>query len=125
MGVNKQVKYGDLKRVKTKARAILIDMEDSVVDRFHTGSLKSLFDKSCTVKNYPGSGNNWGEGYFTHGSEYRTKIEASIREAVEKCNCLVGFLLMYSMGGGTGSGLGSYVLQLLEELFPKIDRWVT
>lgn len=99
-------------------------MEDSVVDRYHNGPLKSLFDKTCTIKNYPGSGNNWAEGYLTHGSKYRNIIENVLRRSVEMCNGLHGFLLMYSVGGGTGSGLGSYVLQLLEELYPNIDRYV-
>ena len=43
-------------------QAVLIDMEDSVVSRFKQGSLRGLFDQTCTVTNYPGSANNW---YFT------------------------------------------------------------
>lgn len=34
-------------------------MEDSVVSRFKQGPLRQLFDQTCTVTNYPGSGNNW------------------------------------------------------------------
>jgi len=40
-------------------QAVLIDMEDSVVSRYKQGSLRSLFDQTCFVTNYPGSGNNW------------------------------------------------------------------
>jgi len=29
---------------------------------------------------------------------------------------------MFSVGGGTGSGLGSYTLQLLADEFPDVDR---
>ncbi|GLV41124.1 beta-Tubulin at 97EF [Carabus blaptoides fortunei] len=123
--LNTILKYSDLRKFNVKARAILIDMEDSVVDRYHNGPLKCLFDKTCTIKNFPGSGNNWAEGYLTHGSKYRSIIENILRRSVEMCNGLHGFLLMYSVGGGTGSGLGSYVLQLLEELYPNIDRFVT
>jgi hypothetical protein len=31
------------------------------------------------------------------------------------------FFLMHSLGGGTGSGLGSYILGLLEENFPEVE----
>ena len=40
-------------------QAVLIDMEESVVSRFHEGPLSSLFDKTCFLTNHPGSGNNW------------------------------------------------------------------
>lgn len=84
--------------------------------------MKHLFDKKCTVRNYPGSGNNWAEGYLTHGVNYRDKIENAIRRTAECCNNLHGFLLLHSAGGGTGSGLGSYILELLEDDFDNIDK---
>ena len=34
-------------------------MEESVVDRFKHSKLNFLFDKSCSLTNHPGSGNNW------------------------------------------------------------------
>jgi hypothetical protein len=34
-------------------------MEDSVVGRFRQGPLSNLFDQTCSITNYPGSGNNW------------------------------------------------------------------
>lgn len=100
-------------------------MEDSVVARYNYGPLKRLFDKTYTVTNYPGSGNNWAEGYHTHGSAYRSKIEDVIRKSVEKCDCLHGFLLMHSLGGGTGSGLGTATLKLLDDIYPHVDRFVS
>lgn len=47
---------------KVKARAVCIDMEESVVARYRSGVMKGLFDERCLVTNYPGSGNNWAEG---------------------------------------------------------------
>ncbi|KAJ8665318.1 hypothetical protein QAD02_006980 [Eretmocerus hayati] len=114
----------DLETAHVKARAVLIDMEDSVVGRFRHGPLRNLFDQTCTVTNYPGSGNNWAVGYYTHGIEYHSKIENAIRLAVEKCDCLHGFLVMNSLGGGTGSGLGTATLKLLDDCYPHVDRFV-
>ncbi|XP_014237479.1 tubulin epsilon chain [Trichogramma pretiosum] len=115
----------DLEYHRVKARAVLIDMEDSVVGRFHQGSLRNLFDQTCTVTNYPGSGNNWAVGYYTHGLEYHDKIENSIRLAVERCDCLHGFLVTHSVGGGTGSGLGTATLKILNDMYSHVDRFVS
>ncbi|XP_058804467.1 tubulin epsilon chain-like isoform X2 [Phymastichus coffea] len=106
-------------------QAVLVDMEDSVVGRYRHGILRNLFDQTCTVTNYPGSGNNWAVGYYTHGLDYRDKLEEIIRLSVEKCDCLHGFLMVHSLGGGTGSGLGTATLKLLDDLYPHVDRFVS
>lgn len=97
-------------------------MEDSVVSRFKQGPLRQLFDQTCIVTNYPGSGNNWAIGYHVHGREYHDRIEESIRHMVEKCDRLHGFLLMHSLGGGTGSGLGTATLKLLKDYYSHVER---
>lgn len=115
----------DLESAKVKARAVLIDMEDSVVARFRKGPLRNLFDETLLLTNYPGSGNNWAEGHHAHGKEYAARIVEVVRRAVERCDHLHGFLLMFSVGGGTGSGLGTATLKLLYDYFPDVDRFVT
>ncbi|XP_076624810.1 tubulin epsilon chain [Colletes latitarsis] len=115
----------DLKKAKVKARAVLIDMEDNVITGIKKGPLHDLFDETCMVTNYPGSANNWAVGYYTHGTEYRDKLEDSIRRTVEKCCRLHGFLIMHSLGGGTGSGLGTATLKLLADNYPNVDRLVS
>jgi len=37
----------------------------------------------------------------------------TIRSTVEDCDSLQSFLLLHSLGGGTGSGVGTYILELL------------
>nr|CAD7571753.1 unnamed protein product [Timema californicum] len=123
--VSKLRTLADLGTCKIKARAVCIDMEDSVVSRFQTGSLRHLFDETCLITNYPGSGNNWAEGYYTHGGRYKDRIVEAVRKATEKCDNLHGFLMLFSLGGGTGSGLGCATLGFLEDSFPRVDRFVT
>lgn len=110
-------------KAKLKARAILIDMEDSVLARFRNGPLKRIIDSKSIISNYPGSGNNWAEGFCYHGPQYKQKILNVVRKTVEKCDALLGFLLMFSTSGGTGSGVGSFILQLLADYYPDIDRY--
>ncbi|KAF7396149.1 hypothetical protein HZH66_007011 [Vespula vulgaris] len=119
----------ELNAAKVKARlslkAVLIDMEDSVVARFQHGPLRELFNRTCTVTNYPGSANNWATGYYTHGTEYHDRIEEVIRQSVELCDYLGGFLLLHSVAGGTGSGLGTATLKMLSDSYPHVDRLVS
>ncbi|XP_076294033.1 tubulin epsilon chain isoform X2 [Lasioglossum baleicum] len=116
---------GDLERAKVKARAVLIDMEDNVIAGVRRGPLRHLYERTCIITNYPGSANNWAMGYHDHGTRYRDKLEDTIRCAVEKCSRLHGFLVLHSVGGGTGSGLGTATLKLLADCYPSIDRLVS
>lgn len=108
-----------------KARAVLIDMEEGVVNEGLKGPLGDVFDTRQLITSVSGSGNNWAVGHFTYGARYRENIVDTVRRAAEQCECLQSFLVMHSMGGGTGSGLGSYVTELLHDEFPEVYRFVT
>ncbi|KAL2081942.1 hypothetical protein ACEWY4_021760 [Coilia grayii] len=108
-----------------KARAVLVDMEEGVVNEILQGPLREVFDSTQLITDVSGSGNNWAVGHWTYGSAYRDQIVEQVRRAAEHCDCLQCFFLIHSMGGGTGSGLGTYVLKLLEEEFPEVYRIVT
>ncbi|KAG7331890.1 hypothetical protein KOW79_005859 [Hemibagrus wyckioides] len=108
-----------------KARAVLIDMEEGVLSQVLCGPLQQLFSSTQLISNSYGSGNNWAVGHHTYGSVYREQIVDQIRRAAEHCDCLQCFFLIHSMGGGTGSGLGTCVLKLLEDEFPDVCRMVT
>ena len=41
------------------------------------------------------------------------QILEKIQRTVEACDSLQSFLLLHSLGGGTGSGVGTYILELL------------
>ena len=51
-----------------------------------------------------GAGNNWAKGHYTEGAELVDSVMERVREEAEKCDCLQGFQLCHSLGGGTGSG---------------------
>ncbi|KAG5183531.1 Tubulin/FtsZ family, GTPase domain-containing protein [Tribonema minus] len=108
-----------------KARAVLVDMEDGVVNETLNGPLGELFDQRQLVTDVYGAGNNWAHGYAAYGPQYGDALLEAVRAAAEKCESLQSFFLMHSMGGGTGSGLGTYLLSLLEDSFPEVLRMVT
>lgn len=108
-----------------KARAVLIDMEEKVLARMHRGELAELFDSAHTISDVSGSGNNWSEGYHVYGPQHSEAILEQVRVQAEMCDSLQSFFLVHSMGGGTGSGLGSYVCELLKDNYAEIYRFVT
>ncbi|KAL7681316.1 putative tubulin [Plasmopara halstedii] len=108
-----------------KARAILVDMEQGPVAETMIGPLGELFDQQQLVTDVSGSGNNWAHGHCLYGPKYKEQLEDKLRCAVELCDSLQSFFVMHSMGGGTGSGLGTYILGLLEDLYPNVYRFAT
>ena len=51
-----------------------------------------------------GAGNNWAKGHYTEGAELVDSVMEKVRQEAEKSDCLQGFQLCHSLGGGTGSG---------------------
>ena len=75
-----------------------------------------------------GAGNNWGVGYSQSDKHSDELLDIITREA-EDCDnfevllsdflfILQGFMLTHSIAGGTGSGMGSYLLEHLKDAFP-------
>jgi len=60
---------------------------------------------------------------YTEGAEIVESVIDNVRSQAERADALQGFQLLHSLGGGTGSGLGSLILSKLREEFP--DRMIT
>lgn len=64
-----------------------------------------LFSSVCVVRlGQSGAGNNWAKGHYTEGAELVDSVMDRVRKETEGCDCLQGFQLCHSLGGGTGSG---------------------
>lgn len=70
------------------------------------------------AKDGGGAGNNWASGYSQGGQLYEEVFDIIDREA-DGSDSLEGFVLTHSIAGGTGSGMGSYILEKLADRFPK------
>mmetsp|Transcript_37929 Transcript_37929/g.38617 ORF Transcript_37929/g.38617 Transcript_37929/m.38617 type:complete len:487 (+) Transcript_37929:134-1594(+) len=108
-----------------KARALLIDMECGPLHETMKGPLGSLFDETQYVMDVSGSGNNFGHGHHMYGPQYRSKFEDGLLRLAEQCDSLQTFIVTHSLGGGTGSGVGTYMLGVLSDLFPEVSRFST
>jgi len=69
------------------------------------------------------SGNNWAKGHYTEGAELVEQCLDVIRKETEACDAPQGFQIMHSLGGGTGSGMGTLVLLKIRDAYP--DRITT
>ena len=65
-----------------------------------------------------GAGNNWAAGYCEGEKYYEDIIDMIDREA-DGSDSLEGFVMTHSTAGGTGSGFGSFLLERLNDRFPK------
>ena len=108
-----------------RARSVVIDMEEGVVNNMLRSDLGELFDARQILTDVSGAGNNWAHGHYEYGPKYHDDILEKVRYNVEHCDSLQSFFLMHSMGGGTGSGVGTYTLSLLEDYFPEVFRFST
>lgn len=105
-----------------RARCVAVDMEEGVLQAMLRGPLKHLFDNNFFVSDVSGAGNNFGVGHMEYGDQYIDSIADTIRRQVELCDCIQAFFVLHSLSGGTGSGLGTRVLGMLEEEFPHVFR---
>lgn len=102
------------------ARAVLVDMEPKVINQTLSKAAQSgrwKYGPHTSFCQKQGSGNNWAYGYSVHGPKHEESIMNLIQTEVEKCDSLSGFFILMSMAGGTGSGLGAFITQKLQDQY--------
>ena len=52
------------------------------------------------------------------GAELVDSVLDVVRKEAEGCDCLQGFQLTHSLGGGTGSGMGTLLISKIREEYP-------
>jgi len=100
-------------------RALLIDLEPRVVNKLANANQKLFNPENFFVaQDGGGAGNNWASG-FRQGEEHHEQVLDMIDRESDNSDSLEGFVLCHSIAGGTGSGMGSYLLEALNDHFPK------
>lgn len=94
-------------------RCVFIDLEPTVVDEVRTGSYRQLFHPDQLINGKEDAANNYARGHYTVGKEIVETCLDKIRKLADQCSGLQGFLVFHSVGGGTGSGFGSLLLERL------------
>lgn len=115
--------YNEGQSGKYVPRALLIDLEPGTMDSVRSGPLGKLFRPDNFIFGQSGAGNNWAKGHYTEGAELIEEVLDVVRKECEACDCLQGFQLCHSLGGGTGSGMGTLLIAKIREEYP--DRIMT
>nr|KAF6408332.1 tubulin beta 4B class IVb [Molossus molossus] len=121
------VYYNEASSHKYVPRAILVDLEPGTMDSVRSGAFGHLFRPDNFIfdshTGQSGAGNNWAKGHYTEGAELVDSVLDVVRKECENCDCLQGFQLTHSLGGGTGSGMGTLLISKVREEYP--DRIMT
>ncbi|CAJ1401592.1 unnamed protein product [Effrenium voratum] len=99
-------------------RAVLMDLEPGTMDSVRAGPFGQLFRPDNFVFGQTGAGNNWAKGHYTEGAELIDSVLDVVRKEAEGCDCLQGFQLCHSLGGGTGAGMGTLLISKVREEYP-------
>jgi len=101
-------------------RSILFDLEPRVITTILNSAYAKLYNPENVYlsKHGGGAGNNWAAGYKEGESVQEELFDIIDREA-DNSDSLEGFVMCHSIAGGTGSGMGSYVLEHINDRFPK------
>ena len=99
-------------------RAVLMDLEPGTMDSVRAGPFGQLFRPDNFVFGQTGAGNNWAKGHYTEGAELIDSVLDVVRKESEGCDCLQGFQITHSLGGGTGAGMGTLLISKIREEYP-------
>ena len=108
-------------------RSIFVDLEPSVIDTIRTGPYRKLFSPYGFKSGKEDAANLYARGRYvslfkisfliivqTVGRDYIDETVERIRKIVDQCDSLQGFMIFHSVGGGTGSGFASELLNKLK-----------
>lgn len=112
----------------TSCKTFLIDSETKVISNFLVKNphLSKYFSKfSNVITNASGRGNNWALGHSMNFKEYKTEKNINqdsfdhLTSFLEKCDFINKIVLIHSINGGTGSGCGTRLIEMLRDEYPK------
>lgn len=104
---------------KRVPRSIFIDLEPTVIGDIRNGQMRNLYHPDQMISGKEDAANNYARGHYTIGKEVIDGVLAVLQKISEQCDSLQGFLIFHSLGGGTGSGFTSLLLERLGMDFSK------
>ncbi|VDL97515.1 unnamed protein product [Schistocephalus solidus] len=103
-------------------RAVLMDLEPTVVDEVRTGTYRQLFHPEQLISGKEDAANNYARGHYTVGKEIVDLVLDRIRKLADQCTGMQGFIIFHSFGGGTGSGFTSLMMERLSVDYGKKSK---
>ncbi|XP_011210134.1 tubulin alpha-1 chain [Bactrocera dorsalis] len=105
--------------LKVVPRIVIVDTEPTVIDEIRTGAYRYLFHPDTLISGKEDAGSNFARGYNLLGHDLIERTMDAIRRVAEQCRNLRGFLIFRAIGGGTGSGFGTLLLEKLADAYGR------
>jgi len=112
------VYFNEASEGKYVPRAVLADLEPGTMDVLRAGSYGRIFRPDNFVFGKSGAENNWAKGHYGTGADLVDSVMDAVRKESESCDYLQGFQLAHSLGGGTGSGMGTKLIAKIRDEYP-------
>eukprot|EP01126_Amoeba_proteus_P066705 TRINITY_DN970_c0_g1_i1.p1 TRINITY_DN970_c0_g1~~TRINITY_DN970_c0_g1_i1.p1 ORF type:complete len:448 (-),score=82.32 TRINITY_DN970_c0_g1_i1:366-1709(-) len=117
-----QTFFSETGRGKYVPRAVMVDLEPTVIDEVRSGDYGKLYHPDQLITGKEDAANNYARGHYTVGKELLESTLNRIRKTADLCEGLQGFLVFHSVGGGTGSGFASLLLESLSQDYAKKSK---
>ncbi|KHN04307.1 Tubulin alpha-3/alpha-5 chain [Glycine soja] len=110
--------FSEIGSGKHAPRVVFVDLEPTVIDEVRCGTYRQLFHPEQLISDKEDAANN----FACVGKEIVDLCLDRIHKLVDNCTGLQGFLVFNAVGGGTGSGLGSLLLERLSVDYGKKSK---
>jgi len=98
-------------------RNLFIDLESGDLNYIRSRSSGALYHPDNFLFYSRSAQNNFAKGYFGDGARLAEVVRNRCRKMIEVTECFQGFQVTHAIGGGTGSGTASNIMQLLMNEF--------
>jgi len=115
--------FQELSNGKLIARSVNLDTEEKVVNACfdRTRGAAWGYDRKSIAHEYGGAGNNWAMGHSCTDAFLHKSLNC-VRRQAEACDTPANLLISHSVGGGTGSGLGTKLTESLYDEFNDLTK---
>ncbi|KAJ9578193.1 hypothetical protein L9F63_005582, partial [Diploptera punctata] len=117
-----QTFFSESETGKKTPRTVMVDLEPIVLDEVRNGLYKQLFHPENLINGKEDAANNYARGHYSVGRDILEDVEERLRLLIENCSSLQGFIVFHSMGGGTGSGFASLLLEHISQDYAKKSK---
>ena len=94
---------------------IFVDTEIKVTRRIP----KQFLSPNNLFSDFPGCGGCFAKG-MKSAETMLDRVMSGVRTELEQTDCCLGFLLVHSLCGGTGSGYGSRITEEIKRIYPEM-----
>ena len=94
----------------------------TISDEVRQGTYRQLFHPDQLIAGKEDAANNYARGHYTIGKEMIDGVMEKLRKMADASSGLQGFVIFHSFGGGTGSGLGSLLMERLSIDYGKKSK---